>query len=69
MVGSRERRLRELWLNGNQLSGTIPSGFGELSTLEALYLDGNDLTGCIPPELEDVVDTDATKLGLSHCEA
>jgi Leucine-rich repeat (LRR) protein len=40
-----------LWLDDNQLSGTIPSELGNLSNLWSLYLDHNQLNGPIPSEL------------------
>jgi len=40
-----------LYLDHNQLSGTIPASLGNLSTLESLSLADNQLTGSIPTEL------------------
>ena len=39
-------------LDGNLLSGEIPSELGEVSSLEDLFLRDNMLTGEIPSELE-----------------
>ena len=44
-------RVTQLWLDGNQLSGEIPPGLGNLTNLAVLGLDGNQLSGEIPPEL------------------
>ena len=41
----------ELDLSGNNLSGTIPSELGTLSSLWDLDLSGNNLSDTIPPEL------------------
>ena len=43
--------LEELDLDGNQLSGAIPSELGSLSSLEQLILHSNQLSGAIPSEL------------------
>ena len=44
-------RVIGLYLWENQLSGSIPSGLGDLSSLEWLYLHNNQMTGSIPSEL------------------
>jgi Leucine-rich repeat (LRR) protein len=49
----------ELYLFGNQLTGSIPSELGNLTNLERLSLFGNQLTGSIPSELGN----------LSHLES
>ena len=38
-------------MDNNQLAGSIPSTFGELSDLIVLYLNSNQLVGSIPAEL------------------
>ncbi len=40
-----------VWLDGNQLTGTIPSELGDLESLELLSFYCNQLTGAIPAEL------------------
>jgi Leucine-rich repeat (LRR) protein len=45
---SQLHNLVELWLHGNQLSGTIPGVLAAITTLEELYLGSNHLTGTIP---------------------
>jgi len=42
-------------LNDNQLTGSIPSGIGNLNNLERLYLNFNFLTGEIPSELGNLI--------------
>ena len=37
--------------NGNNLSGSIPSGIGNLSDLQTLYLQNNNLSGSIPSSI------------------
>ena len=44
-------RFKYLYLNNNNLSGTIPSTLGKLSALTQLYLSNNNLSGEIPAEL------------------
>ena len=44
-------RVSRLLVTGNNLTGTIPSELGNLSSLTLLSLSGNNLTGTIPPEL------------------
>ena len=59
-----------LLLNDNSLTGSIPSGLGNLTKLEDLSLANNSLTGSIPPELGNLSDLDTLGLygnGLSGC--
>ncbi|OUD12297.1 MBG domain-containing protein [Thioflexithrix psekupsensis] len=44
-------RVSSLYLNSNNLSGTLPSELGNLTGLIQLGLMDNNLTGTIPPEL------------------
>ena len=44
-------RVTGLWLDGNQLSGSIPSELGTLDNLRTLSLSDNQLSGSIPSEL------------------
>ncbi len=52
-----------LWLNNNQLSGSIPPELGSLVNLTGLYLYNNQLSGGIPPELSSLANL--TRLHLS----
>ncbi|ONI13592.1 hypothetical protein PRUPE_4G232400 [Prunus persica] len=47
LVGHIPRQLITLFLDGNQLNGTIPSWLGSLPSLELLYLGSNQLSGNI----------------------
>ena len=60
-------RVTGLWLDGNQLSGTIASELGNLANLEHLSLGGNQLSGCVPTKLLDVSSNDVAGLGLPSC--
>ena len=44
-----------LELANNNLSGTVPSSFGDLSQLRFLDLSNNQLVGPIPVELKNLV--------------
>ena len=44
-------RVADLRLDGNQLSGSIPSELGNLAYLQELWLHDNQLSGSIPSEL------------------
>ena len=44
-------RVKVLYLEGNQLSGSIPAALGNLTNLERLSLGGNQLSGSIPAAL------------------
>ena len=63
----RLSNLTNLWLNSNQLSGTIPSELGGLSSFERWRLRDNRLTGCVPEGLASVEDSDLDSLGLEVC--
>ena len=41
-------RVETLWLNNNQLTGTIPPELGRLSNLQGRWLNSNQLTGELP---------------------
>ncbi|MFK8101279.1 MAG: gliding motility-associated C-terminal domain-containing protein [Saprospiraceae bacterium] len=41
----------ELFLDNNNLTGSLPPEIGNLSQLEILHLDNNQLTGSLPPEI------------------
>ena len=56
-----------LYLQNNELTGTIPSVLGNLTALEFLYLAGNQFSGCIPEEIRFVGDNDFDSLGLPYC--
>ena len=58
-----EGRVVDLALNGNQLSGSIPSELGNFTNLTRLHLYNNQLSGPIPPELGQLTNLTA-KLDL-----
>ncbi|KZV17390.1 hypothetical protein F511_23073 [Dorcoceras hygrometricum] len=46
--------LTQLWLHGNQFSGSIPDNIGDLTSLRELNLNGNRLVGLIPQSLANM---------------
>ncbi|KAK6926516.1 Leucine-rich repeat-containing N-terminal, plant-type [Dillenia turbinata] len=55
--------LTQLWLNGNQFTGSIPDNIGDLTSLKDLNLNGNMLVGLIPQSLADM---ELEKLDLNN---
>ena len=47
-------------MEGNELSGSIPSEIGQMIDLEILEIDGNRLNGTIPTEIGKL----STHLGM-----
>jgi len=43
--------LNYLWVNENNISGSIPTEIGSLNSLQWLWLDNNNLTGAVPSEI------------------
>ncbi|XP_027082522.2 LRR receptor-like serine/threonine-protein kinase EFR [Coffea arabica] len=50
VMANLSNQLTSLYLGGNQLSGTIPQGFGNFVNLYILALDENSLSGVIPSD-------------------
>ncbi|CDP19927.1 unnamed protein product [Coffea canephora] len=48
VMANLPNQLTKLFLGGNQLSGTIPEGFGKIANLYVLGLESNYLSGVIP---------------------
>ncbi|KAK6272377.1 hypothetical protein POUND7_009460 [Theobroma cacao] len=46
--------LTQLWLHGNQFTGTIPENIGNLTSLKDLNLNRNQLVGLIPESLANM---------------
>lgn len=58
--------VRRLDLDGNQLSGAIPPGLGDLTGLTGLYLSYNRLSGAIPPELSNLANLEYLSLEVNE---
>ncbi len=58
--------LRRLDLDGNELTGEIPSQLGDLSNLVHLYLFDNALSGPMPTELGNLSDLEGLDLEDNH---
>ena len=59
--------LRNLELDENRLSGSVPWELGSISSLSTLRLSENSLEGCIRSSLRNVQTNDLDRLGLSDC--
>ena len=59
--------LRYLSLDGNVLTGMLPSKMQFLNQLQLLQLKGNQLEGCLAPGLWRATEHDLTSLGLPEC--
>ncbi|RDY08004.1 Receptor-like kinase TMK3, partial [Mucuna pruriens] len=46
--------LTQVWLHGNQFTGTIPQNIGNLTSLQELNLNSNQLVGLIPNSLANL---------------
>lgn len=43
--------IEDLWLFGNQLTGTVPTEMGNLRRMKFFQIEGNDITGVMPDEV------------------
>lgn len=64
--GTPVQHLHELYLQDNNLRGTIPSMLGSFETLRALDLDRNQLSGSIPTHLGMLSSLNALFLDYNH---
>ncbi|MYB06842.1 MAG: hypothetical protein F4Y24_10855 [Gemmatimonadetes bacterium] len=55
-------RVERLYLDDNELSGSIPSTIGDLADLERLYLDDNELSGPIPSAIGHLASLERLRL-------
>ncbi len=55
--------MKGLFLEGNTLTGAIPTELGSLAQLQSLSLRDNTLTGAIPPELGSLAQLQSLSLG------
>ena len=62
---TNQGRVRQIYLQGNGLSGPLPADLGQLTELEILRLSGNSLTGAIPPELGNLTKLERLSLGAN----
>ncbi|CAM9532839.1 unnamed protein product [Scytosiphon promiscuus] len=60
------RFLEQLWLQHNNLTGTIPEELGNLTALTRLWLSNNRLEGHIPKELGALSKLEVLQLHINH---
>ena len=51
----------------NNLTGTVPSVFGNLEHLRTLHIANNNLTGCLHQDVAAITSNDFTKAKLAAC--
>lgn len=59
-VVGKMQSLKQLWLHGNNFSGTIPPSLGDCVSLTDIKLNGNELVGPIPTNLTNLQLTNLT---------
>ncbi len=52
-------RVRQLVLQGNNLSGTLPPEIGDLTAMEVIFIGNNNISGTIPEEVSGMVNLTA----------
>ena len=51
LLHSGMEQLKQIFVHGNLLSGTVPVGLADLPNLKNLFIDDNKFTGTMPPEI------------------
>jgi Leucine Rich Repeat len=64
--------IKHLYMDGNQLTGTIPSTFGNLRLLKSLDLYNNMLMGTVPSQLCSIhmqpnITIDCGEIACEYC--
>ncbi|KAK8984153.1 hypothetical protein V6N11_029476 [Hibiscus sabdariffa] len=65
-VASLSAQLEALYMGGNQISGSIPQGIGNLYKLTDVYLGANLLTGKLPVSIGHLQNLGQFDLSLNH---
>lgn len=76
-LGRKSTRRKELWLHGNNFSGSIPSELGNIEDLHEVKLAGNNFVGKVPKSLcsirgdlyndLNILEVDCGKVDCSCC--
>ncbi|KAI2514299.1 hypothetical protein MHU86_192 [Fragilaria crotonensis] len=62
------KRMEQMWLYNNTLTGNVPSELGYLESMKILYLDGSRLTGEVPSQVCNLKSSGSLDTLVTDCE-